>query len=67
MDIFTFTLPESKEKYNSEIKKLVISYKCLYKEFPTKDGLVFSIEFPTDSLRIQFKEDLALKFPFLYN
>ncbi|WP_197056111.1 hypothetical protein [Flavobacterium gilvum] len=61
-----FTIPDSKEKYNSEIKRLVISYQCYFEETPTKDGLVFSIEFPTISLRIKFKEELALKFPFLY-
>ena len=66
MDNFTFTIPESKEKYNSEIQKLVISFGCLFEEIPTKDGLVFSIEFPTISLKVKFKQELALKFPSLY-
>ena len=66
MNNYSFTIPDSKERFNSEIKKLVLSYQEPFEEIPTKDGLVFSIEFSTDSQRIKFKQDLYAKFPYLY-
>jgi hypothetical protein len=66
MDIYIFTIPNSKEAYNSIIRKFISSYRCTSKEKETNDGLVFYLEFTTESLCDKFKTELASKFPNIY-
>lgn len=61
MDI---TIPDSKKEYNSQFKKLLNECMCNYEQIETKDGVVYTIEFKSTSIRDKFLDDLSLKYPF---
>lgn len=61
----SFTVPDKSSVFFNQIKYLVSSNCQSFTEDTTKDRLVFSIEFSSESKRKNFIEELNSRFPFI--
>lgn len=57
MNIIDVTIPETDKGSVSRLEKLLNNCMCNYEKIETKDGIVYSIEFKTASIRDKFLED----------
>jgi len=63
---FSFTVPNSKEQINPNIKRFVIQQSKPFEIIPTKDGTVYQLEFNSEIAQKRFQLELDEKFPNLY-
>lgn len=62
----SFTVPDRNSVFFNQIKNLVLSNSEDFTEIETKDGLVFSVEFSSETKKQNFIEELKTRFPFNY-
>lgn len=63
---FQFTVPDSKEHLNSQIKRLTLQQERQPKITITKDGTVYLLEFDSNFQKESFEAELNEKFPTLF-
>lgn len=63
---FSFTVPDSKEHLNTQIKRFALSQQKHLEITPTKDGTVYMLEFDSEFQKKSFEIELSERFPFLF-
>jgi len=60
MNIIDITIPDSDKVSVFQLEKLLSECMCNYEKIETKDGIVYTIEFKTASIRDKFLNDWSL-------